>query len=393
LDSSAKTLFLAWCKNNTLFDRHEILISGGAPYRCLLMLALLFLSLFFMPIFLFAQEADDLLPVKIDGKWGFINVKGEISISPQYSSALRFSEKLSAVYLNTPGNKCGYVNKKGEFVIEPKFDYCDSFNEGFAVINLESKYGYIDKYGRYLIAPRWQKAWGFSNGLARIVGGDLDKARYGFVNRAGKVVIAPQYAYLDDFNEGLALAAVDTKNELKIGFIDTKGKWVIKPEYGSATSFSEGLAAVTKDGKSYLFEGSLSFDTEGKDFNVFYINKSGEPAFDKTFSQGGKFSEGLAPVEIRGKWFYINNKGNVIIETKFSSKVEIGTFFEGLAPVNFSNGAKFIDKTGDVILKTEFDWADNFSNGISRVKKISKDGSVNVGYIDLKGNIIWRPSK
>ena len=62
----------------------------------------------------------------------------------------------------------------------------------------------------------------------------------------------------------------------RYGYMDTAGRVVIQMQFKDARSFSEGLAAVEVDGK------------------WGYIDKSGKVAISRTLKAGWPFSEGLA---------------------------------------------------------------------------------------------------
>ena len=49
--------------------------------------------------------------------------------------------------------KWGYIDKNGNIAIKPKFDYAEGFQEGRARIVLYGKWGYIDKDGNITIDP------------------------------------------------------------------------------------------------------------------------------------------------------------------------------------------------------------------------------------------------
>src|SRR6218665_2038281 len=85
-----------------------------------------------------------LVPVKIDGKWGYIDKNGKITIKPQFDEAQWFQEGLASVKLD---GKWGYIDKTGKMAIKPQFEDAQWFHEGLARIKLGSKLGYIDKTG------------------------------------------------------------------------------------------------------------------------------------------------------------------------------------------------------------------------------------------------------
>ncbi|HDS30236.1 MAG TPA: WG repeat-containing protein, partial [Firmicutes bacterium] len=80
---------------------------------------------------------EGLAPVMIDGKWGFIDKTGKITINPQFDRAESFSEGLARVRLGDwKTGKWGFIDKTGQFVISPQFDEASSFYEGLASVEI-----------------------------------------------------------------------------------------------------------------------------------------------------------------------------------------------------------------------------------------------------------------
>lgn len=90
---------------------------------------------------------------------GYADTNGEILISPKYNAALPFSEGLAGVcigckkvqdgeHFRWSEGKWGFINKKGEMVIEPSFDNVqESFQNGVAEVSVGSKTTRINKNG------------------------------------------------------------------------------------------------------------------------------------------------------------------------------------------------------------------------------------------------------
>ena len=68
---------------------------------------------------------DKMIAVCQNGKWGFINLKGEFVIEPQFVEARSFSNGFAAV---SNGDSWGFVNKKGELAIPYQFIEVGNFN-------------------------------------------------------------------------------------------------------------------------------------------------------------------------------------------------------------------------------------------------------------------------
>ena len=64
--------------------------------------------------------------------------------------------------------KWGYLNTKGEIVIKPAFDRAGTMHEGRAAVRLNRKYGFIDSAGRTIIPFEYDRARGFKNGMAEV---------------------------------------------------------------------------------------------------------------------------------------------------------------------------------------------------------------------------------
>lgn len=140
---------------------------------------------------------EDLCRIEKEGKYGFINIKGEEVIPTIYDNAGFFSEGLASVILN---GKCGYVNQEGTFIIEPQFIYGWEFREDLAPI--QKRISIIDnKTGKKKYRQKW-----------------------GFINKQGEIVIDPIYASVSGFYDGLAMVNFDKG----MGYINKKGKVIWK---------------------------------------------------------------------------------------------------------------------------------------------------------------------
>lgn len=133
--------------------------------------------------------------------------------------------------------------------------------------------------------------------------------------------------------------------------------------------FSEKLAKVRVDGK------------------VGFIDNSGTLVVKPQFSDSGRYSEGLAPVEFSdGKWGYIDKNGSIVIKPSFDWAL---IFREGLALVQIGKKWGFIDKAGILRIPATFDHANSFAEGLAHVQ-IYRDKYFS-GYIDKTGKWVIEP--
>ena len=63
---------------------------------------------------------NELLSVPMGEKWGYINLKGEVVIPPQYDEAYLFSDGIACVMID---GKYGFINKIGETVIPCNYPF------------------------------------------------------------------------------------------------------------------------------------------------------------------------------------------------------------------------------------------------------------------------------
>lgn len=210
---------------------------------------------------------------------------------------------------------------------------------------------------------------------------------YGYANADGTIVVEAKYKIALPFSEGLAAVADE---HYKFGYIDTQGNLVIQHQFFQAKNFSEGLAAVAVSDWEFdenESEEQINFVLfqELAD-SYFYIDKTGEKAFEKEFSQAGVFANGYAPVAIvenvdsetynRGDYTaYINRSGEIVRKYE----MDIGAFQDGYAVTEDG----IIDTDFEIVFDGKDYDAYSFNNGFITAKKDGK-----YGVVDLENHII-----
>ncbi len=286
-----------------------------------------------------------------DGKSFYIDMTGRKLAAPAFEEAWLFNEGLAGVKIN---GKWGFIDLKGKLVIPAKFDSADSFCGGRAVVGMRSretiKFGFIDKTGKYTLPPTINYITAFADGLAKfsnnakfiqrstyflVDGGAL----YGLIDPTGKVLVEPKFDSISSFHEGFAEAVSGSRT----GFIDKAGKWLEGFDGYITRWFSEGVAAAYVPGKGYG-----------------YVDKNAKFIIEPQFYEGKEFSGGLAPVKTEKGWGYIDKTGKMVIPEKFSGA---DPFFGPVAQVTITSGKVdpkdkfpeilfgYIDKTGKYVWK------------------------------------------
>jgi hypothetical protein len=343
-------------------------------------------------------ESGQLLPVKDNGTWGYIDLEGTVVIEPQFDGAWEFAEGLAAIKV---GEKHGYVDRTGKIVIKPQFDNALPFSEGLAAIFVEEKWGFIDTKGKLVIPATHFSVRSFSEGLAAVApeGGILLQTdndtkeerpfrfpkKFGFITKAGEFAIPPQFHDVGSFSQGLASASVGGKpvsiflsgkgmldvgfTNKKYGFVDKTGEFKIPARFDGTRSFKEGLAAAKLGDK------------------WGYVDQSGEFVIKPAYVFPGFFCEGLAKVtlEEEGKFGYIDTEGRIVIEAQFDDACD---FCGRLAPVTLGDKWLLVDRRADPVTKPVFDDAGTYAGIVLWVKVGEK-----LGYMTTSGKYIWRPTQ
>ena len=246
------------------------------------------------------------------------------------------------------------------------------------------KAGYIDRSGRVVIPPKLKP---YGNSGSEFHDGRLEIAvsdgRY--IDPTGKIVIEKGFDRGWDFSEGLAVAR--RKGENLWGYIDTSGRFAISPRFRSSPNdyvypFSDGLAMIEVQGK------------------FGYIDRTGEFVIEPQFPDAISFSDGMARVVTEGpcmylpdgacadprlvgpagggalvscKFTYVDKTGRAITQARFDYARD---FSEGLAPVRIRSQWGFIDKTGALVISPRFEDAGPFSSGLSRIRNHALYGTL-----------------
>ncbi len=166
---------------------------------------------------------NNLAPVRIDGRWGFINRAFRLTIAPQWDDARPFVRGYAAVKRD---GKWGYLNAAGRLIIAPRWDQAFDFDETLALVRRDDLWGYIDVSGRVAISPQFTHAEAFFRGRARVNAGWAQRPdAFGYINVAGQIIFDPREGAVDivDVRRGGAteittVTSVGTRNGLGSGF-------------------------------------------------------------------------------------------------------------------------------------------------------------------------------
>ena len=208
--------------------------------------------------------SEGLAVVKQNGKWGYVNVKGEVIIPAIYIDARDFHEGKAAVKTE---KGWGYINADNKLVIPDKFFDARDFSEGLAAVksSIETNKSNDDGYeGEYWGHNNELESWRYIKEDGTLAFGDFfrdvstfydgvacvyNEKNWYYINKEGIVVYRTKYDnyYPVHYSDGL-IPNVGGELGDEWGYSDLSGKWMIKPQYRSVTEFCDGLAVVEEFG-------------------------------------------------------------------------------------------------------------------------------------------------
>jgi len=131
----------------------------------------------------------------------------------------------------------------------------------------------------------------------------------------------------------------------------------IVPQFDGVSTFSEGLAAVDVNGKWGFIDNAGNWAIKPK-----YTVENG---FDE-LNQVGElvFVENCLPIKKDGKWGFINRSGEIIVAPTYD---DVRPFSEGLAAVSLNKKWGYVDATGQMVITPQFDACGPFKEGLALV--------------------------
>lgn len=258
-------------------------------------------------------------PIRVKGKWGFIDARGKVKVPAIYDEVGEYDQGRALV---TRAKQVGVIDQHGELLVPIAYQLLGGFaGERHAAVAADGTCGYLDGAG----------AWAFR----------LDDCAD---------------VRLDDFSDGLAALVGPRQTR----YVDPAGNVVITVE-GKGSLFLHGVAVVERDGKQ------RPIDRTGKELAL--------PAGADTFT--GSFWDGMpAPIMIGrtckrglcfGPWGLVDPSMKVVIAPQYRMPPH---FEDGLAAVvvDFDPGYGYIDPTGALAIAHQYKWAEGFSEGLAWVE-------------------------
>lgn len=225
---------------------------------------------------------QELIPVSVNKKWGYINLNKEVIIPFIYDYAYPFINGIATVKLN---NIVCLINPKNEIILKrhPNKKYMPIvFSENnIAVLDdyvsdtnnrTITKYGLINNYGKYLVKPLFDyiEYYGWANYYRT----ELNQKK-GIINFDGKTIFEPKFDYIQRIYNPKSNNYFVFKNNKKYGIVDFNNNIIIENKYNEINYYKECNCYVTYDNDYNLIIFDLDFNLqlELKCNNFKFINE------------------------------------------------------------------------------------------------------------------------
>lgn len=169
--------------------------------------------------------SEEFLGVKMEGRYGFIDLNGKLRIANRYDSIGKYSESYTAIKLI---GKWGYIDKQERLKVQPRYDEAYAFMNGVAVVKKDGKYGLVNKNGQEILKTSFDSLQVLDNG--RYI--SQKEGKFGLIGRDGRELVFPKYEGINDLKNGHVI-------------IQRKGK------YGMATADGELIIPIVYDELNY----------------------------------------------------------------------------------------------------------------------------------------------
>ena len=147
----------------------------------------------------------------------------------------------------------------------------------------------------------------------------------------------------------------------------TTNRWFLSDKMGENTEMGKDTAFVdsipdTATLKPVELNGKWGF-----------VDKDGREVIPLKYDYAEIFYEGLARVKLNEKYGFVDKDGREVIPLKYDNA---GDFSEGLAYVELNEKYGFVDKDGREVIPLKYDHVQRFSEGLAWVKLNKKRGFV-----------------
>jgi len=261
-----------------------------------------------------------LCAVQNKGAWGFVDRYGEQQIACKYAQVGAFTQSNFAPVVNLAGDTY-FIDKTGAKVLVSKEKYSNFgllINNTIAAQREDGKFVYVNKDFSVLFGE-YDYASTMNNGIAAVRIGE----QWQLINEKGERINEANYfdVKLDEkqiaCRSGRAFVAIAPDKYI---MVDASGNQVGNLQFTDAKVFASSNPTAVKINNEWCF-----------------VDLDGKLVSDKKYQNANSYANGMAAVCIKGKWGFVDEKENIVIEPRF-------------------NAVKDFNELGSCFVKVDDDW-------------------------------------
>lgn len=333
--------------------------------------------------------AESLYPVRIDGRYGYIDRQGNMAIEPQWAYASCFQDGY-AIIGNGGQYENGLIDAEGKIIVPLEYSIDCQGGVYIVVEDCDAciEYGFFDPLSQMFIAPQYQyitNSQARNNNLILV----KDNGKFGYVDRGnGKPEIAFLYdepVFQAQFQDGYAITSKILTADDEMYF-----EFHLITESGDEIVFPSNICLVA-DVFCGISEGRVIIQDRTTGLYGFG-DMAGNIVVDPQYEMVRNYSEGYAAVSQKGLWGHIDDAGNTVQKCSYKlhaeDESEFGySFCNGIAFLQTEDDYFAIDYGGNILFRIECDEIYPFMNtGYAMFRNGYKYGLLN-----MAGEIVVYP--
>lgn len=236
--------------------------------------------------------SEGLAPVRVQGRWGFMDREGVMRIEPIYLSVSPFDFGLAVI-----GTEGGYglINPEGDVLLAPDFKWLAIYAKD-VVLGSQSDNITFDPFK---MPPRYKGQYGYAFDNDDTVTAGVYNLKLGWLTDRNL-----KFRHFDNASKTYIWARSDSEGSA-YGLINTStGEWHVKPTYDSVRPVSGGKAIV-----GLHIEGAPR-RWESQRYGA--IDNDGHLAIPATFEHLNDFRHGFGETRRNGKIALVNHSGTLV---------------------------------------------------------------------------------
>lgn len=296
-----------------------------------------------------------------NGKYGLIDLRGNVVTKAVYDSIEGLSNKEGELLVSQNG-KYGVINTKGAELIKAEYDFISGDEyytqekkyalSGYILGIKKSdgyRYGYMDCKRNKILATEYNEVLR----LGGIGSEDTDKDIFLLAKKNGQYGLIKNKKVLIDFKyQSIDYTGVNNlfilTRSTKSGVYNSEGKKILPVKYNEIKVHSNYIETKLNN-------------------EIAYFNLLGNRIAKETIKEDEKETEDLAeniqtddkliPQEKDGKWGYVDQNGNTIVEFQYDEVTELNSY--GFAGIKKDDKWGSINEKGEVVIEPIYSFEKN----------------------------------